>query len=281
MRKHLYVDDLILSVDTIEEAILVRKEITDILGGMKMRIRKWASNSCEILDTIPPEDRYPTLNDTNNMISKDTKCLGVSWSPSKDMLHYESYNTLMTKKKPKFTKRGISSIVPALYDPAGLIQPYIVEGKICLQKTWTYRDTNGNALKWDDPLPPELEEMFINWTNQLEKSSSAKYPRYLFPEVNSTPKPEEIYLHIFCDAGDNCYGITAYIRYENKITGEFHTKLIYACSRTAPSKSKLTIPKKELCSLLLGSEKGEYLRQMISIERDNVYLHSDRMVAIF
>ena len=70
-------------------------------------------------------------------------------------------------------------------------------------------------------------------------------------------------------------------RYENKITGEFHTKLIYACSRTAPSKSKLTIPKKELCSLLLGSEKGEYLRRMINIEQDNVFLHSDSMVAMF
>ena len=31
LRKHLYVDDLILSVETIEEAILVRTEITDIL----------------------------------------------------------------------------------------------------------------------------------------------------------------------------------------------------------------------------------------------------------
>ena len=65
------------------------------------------------------------------------------------------------------------------------------------------------------------------------------------------------------------------------MTGEFHTKLIYACSRTAPSKSKLTIPKKELCSLLLGSQKGEYLRNIISIEPDNVFLHSDSMVAIF
>ena len=137
LRKHLYVDDLILSVDTIEEAILVRKEITDIFGEMKMKIRKWASNNDKILNTIPPEDRYPTLDDSDNLISKDTKCLGVSWSPSKDMLHYNSYNTLMAKKKPTFTKRGISSIVPALYDPAGLIQPYIVEGKICLQKAWT------------------------------------------------------------------------------------------------------------------------------------------------
>merc|ERR1711894_168438 len=31
LRKYLYVDDLILSVGTIEEAILVRREITDIL----------------------------------------------------------------------------------------------------------------------------------------------------------------------------------------------------------------------------------------------------------
>ena len=71
------------------------------------------------------------------------------------MVHYESYDMLMTIKKPKFSKRGISSIVPALYESAGLIQPYIVEGKICFHKTWTYRDTKGNALKWDDPLPSE------------------------------------------------------------------------------------------------------------------------------
>ena len=63
-----------------------------------MKIRKWALNSCDILDTISPEDRYSTLDDSINMISKDTKCLGVLWSPSKDMLHYEKYNTLMTKK---------------------------------------------------------------------------------------------------------------------------------------------------------------------------------------
>ena len=281
LRKHLYVDDLILSVDTIEEAILVRKEITDILGEMKMKIRKWASNNDKILNTIPPEDRYPTLDDSDNLISKDTKCLGVSWSPSKDMLHYNSYNTLMAKKKPKFTKRGISSIVPALYDPAGLIQPYIVEGKICLQKAWTYRDNKGNSLGWDDFLPKDLETMFDKWTNQLENISLAAYPRYLFPELKGTPKPEDIYLHIFCDAGENCYGITAYIRYVDNDTGVFYSKLIYACSRTAPSKNRLTIPKKELCSILLGNQKGEYLRNIINISADNTFVHSDSMVALF
>ena len=72
-----------------------------------MRIRKGASNSRDILDTIPPEDRYPTLDDADNLISKDTKCLGVSWSPSKDVLHYQSYKTLMTKKTKIYQKRNI------------------------------------------------------------------------------------------------------------------------------------------------------------------------------
>lgn len=35
------------------EAILVRKEITKILGRMTMKIRKWVSNRCDILDIIP------------------------------------------------------------------------------------------------------------------------------------------------------------------------------------------------------------------------------------
>ena len=72
--------------------------------------------------------------------------------------------------------------------------------------------TKGNVLKWDDPLPIELEEMFTNRKNQLEKISCPEYPRHLFLEVNFNPIPDKIYLHIICDAGDNCYVITAYIR---------------------------------------------------------------------
>ena len=96
----------------------------------------------------------------------------------------------MTKKKPKFTKRGISSVVPALYDPAGLIQPYIVEGEICLQKTWTHRDANGNSLRWDDPLPKELEERFISWTDQLEKIHVQNIPDIYF--LRSIPHPNKM-----------------------------------------------------------------------------------------
>ena len=58
----------------------------------------------------------------------------MSWRPSEDILHYNNYANLYEEKAPKHSKRGISSIVPSIYDPTGLMQPYIVEGKILLQK---------------------------------------------------------------------------------------------------------------------------------------------------
>ena len=87
----------------------------------------------------------------------------------------------------------------------------------------------------------------------------------IFILTSSNFHSDEIYLCILCDAGDNCYGISACIRYQNKGTNEYRTKLIYTCSRTTPSKSKLTILKKELCSLFVESQKGEYLWMIISI----------------
>ena len=99
MIEHLYVDDLIVSVDTIAEAIMLREEINSIFGEIHMEIKKWASNSKEVLQTIPEKDLYPYEQkeaDSTNLtfldgaiISKDTKCLGMSWSPKEDILHYK------------------------------------------------------------------------------------------------------------------------------------------------------------------------------------------------
>ena len=39
IREHLYVDDLIVSVDTVAEAIMLRKEISSIFGEIHMEIK--------------------------------------------------------------------------------------------------------------------------------------------------------------------------------------------------------------------------------------------------
>ena len=144
-----------------------------------MAIRKWATNSHELLQTIPEDDRYPfepldgssqlenitfiEQQDHSSVITKETKCLGMSWDPKEDKLHYKSYENLKEQKQPKYTKRGISALIPSLYDPCGLMMPFINEGKIILQKTWYYRSDKNGSLDWDDPLPAEIKEEFSKW----------------------------------------------------------------------------------------------------------------------
>ena len=53
----------------------------------------------------------------------------MSWDPKEDKLHYRSYENLKEQKQPKYTKRGISALIPSLYDPCGLMMPFINEEK--------------------------------------------------------------------------------------------------------------------------------------------------------
>ena len=53
IKEHLYVDDLIGSVDEEEEEITLRKHIQKIFDMMRMKITKWSSNLTKLSRTIP------------------------------------------------------------------------------------------------------------------------------------------------------------------------------------------------------------------------------------
>ena len=199
IKEHLYVDDLIGSIDEEEEAITLRKQIQKIFEMMQMKITKWSSNSTRLLKTIPKEIRspYEEVGDKPNeiifgdpeIVSLTTKCLGMSWTPKEDMLHYNSYAELskLNGKALKLTKRGISSVIPRIYDPTGLLQPFIVKGKLILQAAWIYKDEKGNSLGWDDALPEEIKTKWLKWIAEIEEVSKFKVERYIFKTEKTAP----------------------------------------------------------------------------------------------
>ena len=144
---------------------------------MKMRITKWSSNSAAVLKTIPKEELspYEEVKESNitfgdpDIISQTTKCLGMTFCPKTDIFNYNSYEELSTLegKALKLTKRGISSIIPRIYDPTGLLQPFILKGKLILQQTWVYRSKDGKDLGWDDKLPEEMKNRWLKWLNEI------------------------------------------------------------------------------------------------------------------
>ena len=191
-----------VAVNSVNEAIMVREVITAIFAKMKMKIQNWTSNSSDLLKTVPKEERSPieeinngdsiTFNDPE-IVSQTTKCLGMTWSPKEDMFHYKTYENMEEDRPKKLTKRGISSLIPSIYDPTGLLQPFIVQGKIILQSAWTYKDKKGKSLNWDDTLPDEIKEPWMKWIKDIKEISQFTTNRYIFKNLEVPPSREDLY----------------------------------------------------------------------------------------
>jgi len=89
-----------------------------------------------------------------------------------------------------------------------------------------------------------------------------------------------VYLHIFTDAGENAWSVAIYIRYFNDDTQKYESNLIYSTTRVAPTKTKLSVPKKELNGILLGVEKAIKLAKSLEIRKENIFIHTDSLVAL-
>ncbi|XP_055908683.1 uncharacterized protein LOC129943342 [Eupeodes corollae] len=102
IREEMYVDDLISGGNTIEEAKEKIQQIRSTLETAGFYLRKWTSNSDELLSSIPTGERESTFS----MPSEDServKTLGVHWLPSVNKFSF-CYNSL---SNPQPTKRFI------------------------------------------------------------------------------------------------------------------------------------------------------------------------------
>ena len=98
--------------------------------------------------------------------------------PKKDTFDYNSYEELsrIEGNALTLTRRGLSSIIPRIYDPTGLLQPFILKGILILRQAWVYRSNDGEALGWDNKLPEEIKNRWLKWLKDtmLMKHQSIK-----------------------------------------------------------------------------------------------------------
>ena len=60
------------------------------------------------------------------------------------------------KEKP-LTRRGMLSITSSIYDPLGMVAPFVLPAKVILQ------DLCRLGLGWDDPIPEHLLAKWKKW----------------------------------------------------------------------------------------------------------------------
>ncbi len=126
IRTSFYVDDCLTGATTVEEMDQARSELCDLLQKAGMTLRKWRSNSPELLSTIPTD-----LRETSDLKIKDpllaSKALGIHWHVATDQLHVVTPSPDLDKPP---TKRTVASAVAQVFDVLGLMSPAVVVAKI-------------------------------------------------------------------------------------------------------------------------------------------------------
>ena len=258
VKKNFYVDDCLKSVSDEQEGVEVARKLPELLSRGGFRLTKWVSNSAAVIESIPESERAGDVRDMNFVQSTIQQALGKNWDVVTD-----TFKVTIKKKPP--TRRGLLSIVSSIYDPLGLVAPFILPAKILMQELCR------ENLSWDDPIPDRYLERWNVWINELPEIENFRVSRCIKPatlkEIASTQ------LHTFADASERGYGAISYVRFED-VEGKIYCSFMIAKSRVAPLK-KTTIPRMELSAAVCAAKLEKLVRKETDLDLKSSILWTD------
>ncbi|XP_070549375.1 uncharacterized protein [Ptychodera flava] len=262
--KNFYVDDCLKSVNSEEKAITLVQELVDACQNGGFHLTKWISNSRAVIESIPINERASEVKPLNLLYDDlpTERALGVYWSAEEDTL-----GCITIVKARPVNRRGILSIVSPVYDPLGLVGPFILPAKILLQ------DLCYHKIGWDQAILPAQAKRWQQWLSDLKQLEKFKVERCYKPAGFGEVKSYQ--LHNFSDASEKGYGTVTYLRITNA-QGQVHCCLVMGKSRVSPLK-KTTIPRMELTAAALAVRINRRLQQELDYPIDETFFWTDSM----
>nr|XP_049466974.1 uncharacterized protein LOC125908321 [Anopheles coluzzii] len=253
-----YVDDLLTGTDDLSEAIVIQRQISDMLNSAGFTLKKWASNRSEALKNVPSEDVAVQLSHEWKS-SKQVSTLGIVWEPATDTLRFRIEIPPTT---PSMTKRLILSYIAKIFDPLGLLGPTIIIAKMFMQQLWALK-IHGKAYDWDSELPSHLQHEWSKFHSTLSSLRNLTVPRYI-----SQCTATSLQIHIFADASQLAYGACCYIRAESMegVT----VQLLTAKSKVVALSNSHSIARLELCAARLATLLYEKVQQSLKISATTI-----------
>ena len=258
-----YVDDCISGADSLDTAVQLQDQLLEVLKRGGLPLRKWSSN-CEALLERLPDDMRETKLPLKIDADETVKTLGIQWNPSSDTF---GFTVTAPPNRDVTTKRTILSDMSRVFDPLGWLGPVTVQSKVLFQSMWKLQ------LEWDEPVPNEVAEEWINYRDDLSNLRDVKLPRCMC--INDAVKHE---LHCFSDASETAYAGVVFLRSMNA-DGESWTRVVAAKTKVAPIKTT-SLPRLELCGALLLSRLTETILESLQMKMDAVYAYTDSTIVL-
>lgn len=259
-----YVDDVAGNRMKLDEAQTLASEIYELLLLASMKSHKWIASCKEILKNIPPE-----------LWSKADKhkVLGVQWDTNLDKINFEFVKNLQVNLVE--TKRSLLEQAATIYDPMGLISPFVLKAKLLFQQLWK------ENLKWDDSLPPFIDAQWREWKDQVHMLKNFELDRCVTGDDSKHISSATVLA--FGDASENAYGSCVYLKvtYDDQTT---NCHLLLGKSRVAPmsmakdEKKKLTIVRLELLAALIAARLASYVAKILQLEVEACF--TDSMITL-
>ncbi|KAK3712755.1 hypothetical protein QZH41_001990 [Actinostola sp. cb2023] len=93
IQTNMYVDDYLGGAQDSKSAVELYSELKDLMNEGGFDLTKWSSNSIEVLEVIPAEDRASMKTEDTANEPELLKALGITWNPKKDVFQF-----ILTKK---------------------------------------------------------------------------------------------------------------------------------------------------------------------------------------
>ncbi|XP_066928731.1 uncharacterized protein [Clytia hemisphaerica] len=238
LRKNFYVDDLLKSTESVESAKFLISDVSSMCDYGGFHLTKFTSNFPEALESVPPKEIKECKS--------TERVLGVLWSLEDDVFQFKAPSKVFSR-----SRRGMLSALNSIYDPLGLISPFILKGRLIFQTVCQL------SIGWDDPVP---NEYLIQWDKWVESLVNLQvFSVSLFTRI------VEISLHHFSDACDYGYSGCHYLRF---VTSDnyVHCSLVMGKSRVVPAKSNHTMPRLELIAATLSSQIAKFISKEFDYE---------------
>ncbi|KAH9402715.1 hypothetical protein TYRP_015466 [Tyrophagus putrescentiae] len=234
IEKRMYVDDIIVSFPTGTSASQLehfRSRSVELFQKADMNLRKFRTNHRELDANWNGAD----AKDDVHSLGHDWNVKNDTFGPWIDINRFLSSVTL--------TKRQFTSFVQSVYNPTGIVAPFILKLKFALQALWKMK------LKWDEPIPENEYKQAMALIKESTLVNQMTSPRNVLPTDDTLPV-----LRIYCDASKLALGVVAYS------CSSLGNILLFAKTRLARD---ATIPELELDSLLMAAELSHYLSTVV------------------
>ena len=256
-----YMDDSMDSAVNEAECIKLYRELSALWESAGMHARKWLSNSKDVLQQIPEEDRAAEV-DLDKGSLPAIKTLGILWVAEEDIF---TYKVNPPEESYLLTKRNFLRKIATLFDPLGFLNPYVIRAKILLQEMWT------SGLDWDDLLDENVARKAKTWFAELQQLSEVIVPRCLQLEKRVVTTT----IHTFTDASGEAYAAAIYARQQYE-DGSTSVRLIVSKSRVAPL-SATSIPRLELMGAILGLRLAFSVAKVLKVDQKSLIFWTDSM----